>query len=302
MLDIVAPCPARPDIDCIGGAVAYCEFITRTTHKAAKAWICGKPDGGAQFYLDRFSNDLSWATDEEAFSAKNYALIDFSNKVPLPEKLDRQRVSVIIDHHFHGDAQTDFPNALIQLEIVGAAATLVTELFMERELLPSAASAAMLLGGIHSNTFGLRSTLTNARDQAAFAWLTKLVPEHETMLFAQDKAHKNAIMNNLAAELLLDAKAETSSGGLVYLFSQLEFAGALEQWQSRSAAIKTIVNAWGKPSILNLIDTTTIEGLIYSNHEGLLSQLAKGTGSESTNDYFFLRPALQRKQLKLFIS
>lgn len=303
IFDLLCPCPIRPDIDCISGAVGYAEFMHQTQGLNASAWLCGVPDGGAQFYIDRYAGQFPLVTDTAvALQAKNYALIDFSTKNPLPDGFDCARVATVIDHRFVGDPQQDFPNAHVQLQAVGAAASLITELFMTAGLTPSEPAAAMLLGGIHSNTIGFQSQLTSPRDRAAFDWLLLHIPNGLDLLAAQDTAHRDSIIADLPNQLVLEAIEKTLPDGTPYQFSQLEFAGALDVWQNKQNNARTILHSWAQPAMLNWVDTAAGIGIVCSTQPDWLATLAMACGVPIKDDTIMLSPPMLRKQLQKLLN
>src|SRR5688572_2688816 len=172
---ILLPCPVRPDLDCIAGSLAYAEYL-RAQGKAAKAWLCGTPDGEAQFYLQRFP-DFEFASAGDIAAMRHMVLVDFSDVRYIPQGTNPEDVIEVIDHRFFNNAEKHFFNARIQLDAVGAAATQITEHFMQSNLTPSEASACLLYGAIYSNTLCLKGALCTDRDRAAAEWLKARYPD-----------------------------------------------------------------------------------------------------------------------------
>jgi manganese-dependent inorganic pyrophosphatase len=294
--DLIAPCPVRPDIDCIAGAVAYAEYCTRTGGLSAAPWLCGVPDGAAQFYIDMFP-EVEWATEALALAASSYALIDFSTPVPLPPEVDHAKVKVVIDHRFLHDPSADFPNAEIQLAAVGAAATLVAERFMAAALTPTRPAAAMLHGAIHSNTLAFTSPLTTDRDRAAFDWLATFLPDADALIIAYQAAHKAAILSALPETLRAETKQYELPDG-PYLFSQIELQDALDVWRSAQDTIKAALNALGPRTILNMVDTARGQSITFATDPAFIARLTVRYGKQLQADgALHLTPPQLRKQI-----
>ena len=97
-------------------------------------------------------------------------LVDSSDLKGLEGKVTPEKVTEIIDHRKINDA-SDLPNAKVQIELVGAAATLVAEKVMKNDVSISKESAILLCGGILSNTLNFKAGVTTDRDREAFEWL-----------------------------------------------------------------------------------------------------------------------------------
>ena len=166
-----------PDLDGFGGAIAYAEFLNRSGENA-RAAIFGKPHEEAQYVMKLF--DFAYpetATDGSGFD--RVVLVDSSELSGLHPTLKPESVIEIIDHRKVNDAHA-FPNAKVQIELVGSAATLVAEKFMEHDWEPSKMSAILLYGAIVSNTLNFQAKVTHGRDRTAAAWLQEQfeIPEN----------------------------------------------------------------------------------------------------------------------------
>ncbi|CAM9962572.1 unnamed protein product, partial [Hapterophycus canaliculatus] len=93
---------------------------------------------------------------------------------PATELLDQAESVHVYDHHV--DKDSDITDAVLHIEHVGAATTMVTE--MLRKYLETSAGAqlteaesTLLALGIHADTGSLTYDSATARDAAALAWL-----------------------------------------------------------------------------------------------------------------------------------
>lgn len=285
-------CPLRPDLDCIGGSLAYAALY------GGKIWIGGPPDGEAQYYLNRFAPALAplIASDDEAYAADAYALVDLSTAHILPAFVDTAKVSTVIDHRFLHDPQHDFPNATVQLENVGAAATLVAERFMQQGKTPSMEIAAVLHGAIWSNNLGFTSALTTDRDRAAFDWCRQYLTEPQALIDGQLQARRDDILADLPGTLALETK-HYDLPVFAYRFAQLELIDAAAFWRDHRPAICAALNADARPAMLNLIDLTGGTSLLYTQDATLSAALAAIHNIEFQDDVAQVKPARMRKQI-----
>jgi manganese-dependent inorganic pyrophosphatase len=67
-----------------------------------------------------------------------------------------------------------FPNAKVQIELVGSASSLVAERFIKNNIEISKESAILLCGAIVSNTLNFKGGVTTERDREAFEYLNKI--------------------------------------------------------------------------------------------------------------------------------
>lgn len=161
-------CYVSPDLDGLAGAVAYAEFLNKNG-KEVMAAIIGEPHDEAKYMLDRFNfNYPEFIPNADDFD--KVILVDASDLAGLEGKIAPEKVIEIIDHRKIHEAGK-FVNAKAQIELVGAAATLVAEKFIEYKVEISQESATLLLGAIISNTLNFKATVTTDRDRKAAEYL-----------------------------------------------------------------------------------------------------------------------------------
>ncbi len=123
----------------------------------------------AKYIFNRFNFSLpELVTGDTGYDA--VVLADASDMKGLEGNIDTIKVVEIIDHRKINDAHL-FPNAKVQIEMVGAAATLVAEKFYKSNTEISKMSATLLYGAIVSNTLNFKATLTTGRDVQMAEWL-----------------------------------------------------------------------------------------------------------------------------------
>jgi manganese-dependent inorganic pyrophosphatase len=161
----------NPDVDGTACAYAYAEFLNKQGTEAL-AVVFGVPHREAQFVMKEFKIE-GFAKGEEHLAEK-VVLVDASDLRGFSDKLDPNQVVEIIDHRKVHEAEK-FPNAKAQIELVGSAATLITEKFKAANLEPSKEAAALLFSAIVSNTINFQAKVTTDRDQAMAEWLQSFV-------------------------------------------------------------------------------------------------------------------------------
>ncbi len=108
----------------------------------------------------------------------NFVIVDASSMRGMPSVIDPCRVIEVIDHRFVAPQEVKelFPNARVQIELVGAAATLLAERFEEVGKEPSEKVASLIYCAIISNTLNLNTRNTTFRDKKILSKMRKLAP------------------------------------------------------------------------------------------------------------------------------
>ena len=171
MKPILVTCYVNPDLDGVAGAIAYGEFLQKTG-KNTVVGIIGEPHDEAKYILDRFGFEYP-PIIPNADNFDEVILVDASDLNGLEGKISAEKVIEIIDHRKVHEADK-FPKAKAQIELVGAAATLVAEKFIQNNVDVSKESATLVYGAIISNTLNFKGSVTTDRDKEAAAWLNKV--------------------------------------------------------------------------------------------------------------------------------
>ncbi|MBI4435099.1 DHH family phosphoesterase [Candidatus Uhrbacteria bacterium] len=158
-----------PDLDGTACSVAEAEFLVRQGEEAV-AGLFGKLHREAQTVIRTFNFEWPLNAMEVIDQVDEIVLTDVSDLRGLAPQIDPQKVTVVIDHRKEYNPD-DFPNADLQIELVGSAATLVTEHFMNEGIVPGKTAAYLLAGAIVSNTVNFQNKVTTSRDRLAYEWL-----------------------------------------------------------------------------------------------------------------------------------
>lgn len=234
-------CYVNPDLDGFAGAIAYNEFLQKTG-KDSVVGIIGDPSDEVRYILDRFSLASPLAI-ENADNFNEVVLVDASDLNGLEGKISAEKVIEIIDHRKVHEADK-FPRAKVQIELVGAAATLVAEKFMQNKIEISKESAMLLCGAIISNTLNFKGGVTTDRDKITAEWLNKVakLPEDfwEELFVA-----KSGLIKNMG-----DKKVG---------IAQIEIIGAQKLVAERNAETIQVLDEIKKEMSLDFIFQNTIE-------------------------------------------
>lgn len=262
MKQILITCYVNPDLDGIAGAIAYCEFLQKTG-RGSVVGIIGEPHDEARYILDRYN----FSYPQSIINADNFnevILVDASDLNGLEGNIAPEKVIEIIDHRKINEA-SKFPNAKIQIELVGSAATLIAEKFIENNVSISKESATLLCGAIISNTLNFKGSVTTERDKKAVEYLNKvaLLSDNfwkELFLAKSDLAGdklKKRIEGDFAWFTLADKKVG---------IAQIEIMGAEKLVKERGVEIVNILEQIKLDMNLDYIFQNTIELELGNNY------------------------------------
>jgi len=230
-----------PDLDGTACSIAYAELL-RAQGTDAIAGIFGTPDVEAVSALS--ATGIATPADAAPLLAHCDAVVltDTTEAETIDPALTPQRVVEIIDHRtFHEAAR--FTRAHVQVEPLGAAATLITERYRNAGVTPSRAVAALLYGAIASHTIRFRAGVTTQRDRDAAVYLQRVAGTDTTgalvdtlfrakSTFADDAAFAAHLMREFAVFEIADRAV-----GIV----QLEVCDALRRVRDNRALIAQIL-------------------------------------------------------------
>ena len=182
-----------PDTDGTACMIAYEEFLQKKGIEV-KAGIFGRPHKEAEFIFDEFSIPRITSGKLLIDKCEMVILVDASDTEGTSEKINPKDVIEIIDHREIHEAEK-FPEAQVQIESVGAAATLITEKYIHDQVDISRDSAVFLYAAIISNTVNFQNNITTDRDRQAAAWLQEKVSISDDLVrqMFQAKSHIDSL-------------------------------------------------------------------------------------------------------------
>lgn len=192
-----------PDLDGVACSVAEAEFLIGQGEDAI-AGIFGTLHREAESCIQTFG--LEWPMDAEEVidQVDEIVLTDASDLRGISPLIDPGKVTTIIDHRKDYNPE-DFPNADLQVELVGSASTLVTEHFIEEGLIPSKTSAYLLAGAIVSNTVNFQNNVTTDRDRKAYEWLQGRVEIPQDFVQTLFESKSSFVHEFVSDEIMQDA-------------------------------------------------------------------------------------------------
>lgn len=245
----------NPDIDGIACMVAYAELLN-ALGKDVVAGYFGEPSQEARYVLDRFQIPYPRLLNNSDGFEEIIAL-DVSKPGDLEGKVPLDKIIEIIDHRKVHEADK-FPNAKVQIELVGSAATLIAEKFQVAEVLPSKSSAILMVSAIISNTFNFQAKVATDRDRETYEWLSptaNLPSDYPRELFlAKSDLSGNQLQNVLRDDLAIFDFGQYHAG-----IAQIEMIGGFELIQNRKEEILAILADLKKKESLDWIYCSIVE-------------------------------------------
>lgn len=207
-----------PDLDGTSSMYAYSEFL-RKTGKNSDYYIAGTPMQEVQIVCDMFHIALKGA--EEIGDEDKVVVVDTNDLELIPvEKLEN--IVEFIDHHIKYNNSEKCKNAKFQIEMVGAAASLVAEKFQKNDVEISRESAILLYYGIISNTINLKAKVTTQKDLEMTKWLKEKCGEISEEKIAEIFTKKSQIRDSLRDEMEAQVVREFQNKKIT--IAQLEYA------------------------------------------------------------------------------
>ena len=157
----------------------------------------------------------------------------------IPKAIEKEKIVEIIDHHNKDSWLNDRNDIKVQIELIGAAATLVAERFKNENIKISRESAILLYYGIISNTMNLKIKLTSQKDIEMANWLKQQTPEITDEITTQIFVEKSQIGDSLREEMEVEFKDQFMS--ISWSMGQLEVANVDEFLNKYETDIRNIL-------------------------------------------------------------
>lgn len=213
----------NPDMDGISLMYAYTELL-RKKGGQAEYYFEGTMKKEAKIVLQKFNIDLNTVTRIE--NEDKIVLVDTNYLTEIPKAIKKENIVEIIDHHNRDSWLNDRNDIKVQIELIGAAATLVAERFKNENINISRESAILLYYGIISNTMNLKIKLTSQKDIEMANWLKQQTSEITDEITTQIFVEKSQIGDSLREEMEVEFKDKFMN--ISWSMGQLEVANVDE--------------------------------------------------------------------------
>ncbi|WGI17370.1 manganese-dependent inorganic pyrophosphatase [Methanonatronarchaeum sp. AMET-Sl] len=150
----------KPDTDSICSAIAYAE-LKNIEGDNAKPVRCGPINPETEFVLDKFNVDIP--QEIEDLSNKKVILVDHNEYSQAAGGLKKAELKEVVDHHRIGGLVTSNP-IFFHCEPVGSTATIVADIYLNKNKEIPQKTAGILLSAILSDTVVHRSPTNTEKD------------------------------------------------------------------------------------------------------------------------------------------
>jgi manganese-dependent inorganic pyrophosphatase len=255
MISILVTAYSNPDLDGTACAIAYAELL-RKENKVAISALFGTPHREAQFVFETFN--IPQPENAEKILPKNpdIILVDASDLRGISNKINPLKVIELIDHRKINEAD-GFPNAKIQIELVGSAATLIAEKFFNSNQGISSSSAALLYSAIISNTVNFQANVTTDRDREMAQWLlNKFSIPHDYIhsMFAYKSTFTEPLIDVIDHDFATFEFSKLKIG-----IGQLEIVNVTDFISTQKEIIEIVLQKIKKERNLDIIFLSTID-------------------------------------------
>ena len=263
----------------------------------------GSPQFEVNYFIEQHGIQIPTYSESARGDWNKFVLVDASSMKGMPNSVKAEDVIEIIDHRA-GHPEMEFPNAVIQNELIGAAATIVTERFIKADIKLLPDHALLLYGAIHHNTLNFITTNTSERDHAAADFLEReyeIDPNiiHDMFLYATRETERDVYR-----ALVQDAKEFGSGGYTVWAF-QLQVWGdaIMAQKEKIEESVRELTRKmgcdWAYLNIVNLEDKTST--IFFTDPIGQRI-FSEKIGREFSYPWTHLSEILLRKQIMAKLS
>lgn len=283
------------DLDGTASALAY-SYLLKSTGKDAEAILFGPPHPETLFFIERHGLVVpSFATGGQKNWDK-FILVDTSDTVGLPTEVDPNKVIESIDHR-EGARPERFPNAKVQNELVGAAATLIWEKCKAEKIKLPHPLALSLYGAIFHNSLNLLSSNTSNRDIKAVETLETEYGFTREIIKEMFNFIGEFTVKNLEDQIKTDITVTEKFAASQLIFSDVRQRLVNKEEAVRSAfeEIKSKNNL--QTAFLTTVDIMTNENIIYCFDSFGQELITGALGVKFTGNFARRSPALLRKQL-----
>ncbi len=297
MISTLVTAKVHPDLDGVACALAYADLLNQTGN-SAEGLIFGSPQAEVRFFMDKQGIALPVVDPDTNNNWQSFILVDASSMKGMPSAVKSAQVIEIIDHREGDYHPADFLIAKPQIEMVGAAATLIVEKFQAANKLPTPDHVQLLYGAIYHNTLNFLSLNTTDRDRAAAKWLEQNFKLSSELVKDMFTFATNHILSNLHQSLIEDSKNFTYANTNICAFQITAFGinFALNRHILAAAIDKLTDDILNTKIFLILSDPDQNNTYLYSQNFSDVLSKAMDTKFDSFG-WASLRPMLLRKQI-----
>ncbi len=291
---ILVTAKVNPDIDGTACTLAYADLL-RQTGREADGIVTGSFQSEVGYFSQKQGVLIPARADENADKWDAFILVDASSIKGMPKVVLPDQVIEVIDHRI-GEPEREFPQALVDNPLIGAAATIVVERFIKAEKVIKPDLAKLLYGAIYHNTLNFIATNAGQRDREAAGYLESTYKLEKGMIREMFDFATAEIKADVETALENDAK-EFGGGWKIGAYQLIVWGSELlTDKKTIAEAVERLGlktgSEWG---FVNIVDLETKKSYLYSGATGR-PVLAAALGV-TFQDGWTIAPAMLRKQI-----
>lgn len=286
-----------PDLDGVSSMYAYSEYLNKTGIES-DYYISKQPKKEVGIVCDLFNIQLDGI--EKIEDNQEVVVVDTNNLLEVPF-VNPEYIVEIIDHHSKNESSQKSTKAKIQIERLGAVATLIAEKFKENHIPISRNSAILLYYGIISNSINLKANITASKDIQMVNWLkeqcSEISEEKIGEIFTlKSKIEDENLREEMEAEIVLNYKDKSIT------VAQLEVANMEDFLKEKEEKIVRILQQIQQEKSLdyifiNCVDILNGFNILVTIDDETERFLNKVFGYEFKNRRCKFNKVMQRKDL-----
>lgn len=287
-----------PDLDGVSSMYAYAEYLNKTG-TLSNYYIKGEPKKEVGIVCDLFQIKLEG--EKTITEGQEVVIVDTNNMEEVINFINPDNVVEIIDHHTRSKSSEKCKKAIIQIESLGAAATLIAEKFKESNIPISREAAILLYYGIISNSINLKASITGQKDVDTANWLEGQCPEItkekiEEIFTLKSKVEDKDLRQEMEAEVVFAYKGRTMT------IAQLEIANIEEFLREKEPKIVEILEQIKQEKgidyiFINCVDILNGFNIILTVDDETAELLKKELGYSLEDGRYKFDKIIQRKDL-----
>lgn len=285
----------HPDLDGVSCSLAYADLLTHISSQAT-GLVFDSPQAEVRFFQKQQHISLPIVSPSYHHKYSNFVLVDASSMKGMPAVVTADKVVEIIDHRVGDYESHQFPHAKVDIQLVGAAATLIVERFQEANLLPQLDHAQLLYGAIFHNTLFFRSPNTHQRDHAAASYLENHFKLTQSLVKDMFSFVTREITSDLVRAISEDAKEFSAFKGALKAYQLIVSDVRFPDLKSKLEAAVHQVHSSG-PFFLNFVDISSDSSQVFTNDDQIKSVLEHEFSAHFSDSWGQIHPMRLRKQL-----
>lgn len=276
------------DIDAFASMVAYRDLLKllgRDAIAVSTARMNGSIPRNAQ-ELASLDYDFLGATgvegdqifaklDERLSQELQFIVLDLSNPDYFDPITRMGKIIEVVDHHPGSEDKWQDSSVNVQIEMVGAVATLIFEKYVAMDMINKMSSeiAKLLMMAILDNTLNFRAKITIERDREAFARLSEIAQVNGGELAEKYFLDCQKEMDADFAEVIKnDTKTGRITDKLPNVFGQLVLWNG-NVVETKINEICDVMDSFGEEWIMNVVSLSDGRSYIIASNKKVLEQV-----------------------------